>query len=89
MMHNERGIEELLAEILLKFDNQVAEQWETNSQPQESNKRLARLEDHQIKTNLAIGELRLSVMRLADEIKVVHDLEHRVSAIEVQLRSSS
>jgi hypothetical protein len=40
------------------------------------------LKQEQQKTNLAIGELRLSVMRLADEIIAVHDHENRIQAIE-------
>jgi hypothetical protein len=34
------------------------------------------------KVNLAIGELRLSVMRLADELVAIHDHENRIQAIE-------
>jgi peptidoglycan hydrolase CwlO-like protein len=34
------------------------------------------------KTNAGIGELRLSVMRLADEIKIVHDHDHRINLLE-------
>jgi hypothetical protein len=40
------------------------------------------LKQEQQKTNLAIGELRLSVMRLADELVAIHDHENRIQAIE-------
>jgi len=36
-----------------------------------ANQRLESLENQQVKTNAEIGELRLSVMRLADQIKSV------------------
>jgi hypothetical protein len=34
------------------------------------------------KVNMAIGELRLSVMRLADELVAIHDHENRIQALE-------
>ena len=34
------------------------------------------------KVNVSIGELRLSVMKLATEIEVIHDHEKRIGAIE-------
>jgi len=59
---------ELMAEML-------HEQKETNS-------RLGKLEDQQSKTNLAIGELRVSVMRLADQMETVFQHEKRIDALE-------
>jgi uncharacterized coiled-coil protein SlyX len=46
------------------------------------NKRLESLEKQQANTNLAIGELRVSVMRLADEIEKIVLLDPRVSKLE-------
>lgn len=40
------------------------------------------LVDENKKTNLSLHELRLSVMRLADEIVLVHDHEKRIGALE-------
>lgn len=80
-MQNEDKIIELLAEQLIRQDQLIQEMREMKGGIRD-------LQEQQAKTNLAIGELRLSVTKLADEIKVVHDLEHRVSAIEVQLRAS-
>jgi len=39
---------------------------------QETNRRLEKLEKQQAKTNLAIGELRISYMKVADEIAGLH-----------------
>jgi len=47
-----------------------------------TNTRLERLEHQMMNNNLAIGELRQSVMRLADEILVVHDHERRIVELE-------
>jgi hypothetical protein len=47
-----------------------------------TNKRLGSLEKQQANTNLAIGELRLSVMRLADEIEKIVLLDQRVTKLE-------
>lgn len=46
------------------------------------NDRVGRLEEQQSKTNLAIGELRLSFMNLSDKLTIVADLERRVDALE-------
>jgi hypothetical protein len=48
----------------------------------ETNRRLERLENQMVNNNAAIGELRISVMRLADEILIVHDHERRIVVLE-------
>jgi hypothetical protein len=55
----EKALVELLAEML--HEQRIA-----NQQLLKMDSRLEKLESQQIKTNTAIGELRLSVMRLAD-----------------------
>ena len=47
-----------------------------------TNKRLESVEKQQANTNLAIGELRVSVMRLADEIEKIVLFDQRVSKLE-------
>lgn len=47
-----------------------------------TNKRLESLEKQQADTNLAIGKLRVSVMRLADEIEKIVLLDQLVSKLE-------
>ena len=46
------------------------------------NKRLESVEKQQANTNLAIGELRVSVMRLVDEIEKIVLLDQRVGKLE-------
>lgn len=49
---------------------------------EQSDSRLERLEQQQAKTNLALGELRLSVMTLADRIEMLMQLDQRVKLLE-------
>jgi peptidoglycan hydrolase CwlO-like protein len=49
---------------------------------EDTNTRLDRLEDQQVKTNLAIGELRLSVLKISEELKVLVELDKRVRVLE-------
>ena len=67
-MENNNRIIELLADMLL-------EQRKTNS-------RLEKLVEQQIKTNAAIGELRLSVMKLADKFEIVSQHDKRITRLE-------
>jgi len=48
----------------------------------ENNERLERLESQTAKNNLAIGELRLSVMKLAEKIEDIYHLDQRVRVLE-------
>jgi ABC-type uncharacterized transport system YnjBCD ATPase subunit len=66
---------ELMAEML-------EEQRQTNAKLGTMNKRLESVEKQQANTNLAIGELRVSVMRLANEIEKIVLLDQRVSKLE-------
>jgi ABC-type uncharacterized transport system YnjBCD ATPase subunit len=66
---------ELMAEML-------HEQRQTNVKLEHMDKRLESVEKQQANTNLAIGELRVSVMRLADEIEKIVLLDQRVSKLE-------
>ena len=71
----EKAIVELLAEML--HEQRIA-----NQQLLKMDSRLEKLESQQIKTNTAIGELRLSVMRLADQLELVFQHEKRIDALE-------
>jgi TolA-binding protein len=55
---------------------------EMRDKQKETNSRLGKLEDQLSKTNLAIGELRVSVMRLADQMGTVFQHEKRIDALE-------
>jgi predicted nucleic acid-binding Zn-ribbon protein len=71
----EKAIVELLADML--HEQRIA-----NQQLLKMDSRLEKLESQQIKTNAAIGELRLSVMRLADQLELVFQHEKRIDALE-------
>ncbi|MBM2816539.1 MAG: hypothetical protein HW421_3301 [Ignavibacteria bacterium] len=74
-MNEDPKIIELLTDMLLEQRNMLNEQRITNS-------RLEKLEEQQAKTNVAIGELRLSVMRLADKFEIVSEHEKRINKLE-------
>ena len=48
----------------------------------DNNEHLDRLETQTAKNNVAIGELRVSVMRLADKIEGIYHLDQRVQGLE-------
>ena len=88
-MNNDNRIVELLSDMLL-------EQKKTNERLGHVDgrlgnlevkfdgldKRLENVEKHQAKTNLAIGELRLSIMKFAEKINHQQQLEKRVIKLE-------
>ena len=66
---------ELLAEVhQMRVDN--------NERLDKTNERLDRLETQTAKNNAAVGELRISVMRLADKIEEIYHLDQRVRVLE-------
>ncbi|MBM2816538.1 MAG: hypothetical protein HW421_3300 [Ignavibacteria bacterium] len=67
-MNEDPKIIELLTDMLIEH--------------RETNKRLEKLEEQQAKTNVAIGELRLSVMRLADKFETVAEHDKRIYRLE-------
>ena len=48
----------------------------------DNNEHLDRLETQTAKNNVAIGELRVSVMRLADKLEGIYHLDQRVQGLE-------
>jgi hypothetical protein len=74
-MNDDNRIVELLTDMLFEQRNMLAEQ-------KKSNERLDKLEKQQAKTNLAIGELRLSFIKLADKIEIITQLDKRVLRLE-------
>jgi hypothetical protein len=76
---------ELLTDMVMKQDAMLKEQQRTNAELHELISRVEGLDDQQAKTNLGIGELRLSVMRLADELHDTHELRERVQRLESQV----
>ena len=72
-----------ILDLLLDMVNQ---QKETNLRLGHMDVRLEKLEKQMIKNNAAIGELRMSVMRLADENLRIDHIDRRLFAVENQLR---
>ncbi len=66
---------DLLAEVhLMRQDS--------NERLDRANERLSRLETQMGKNTAAVGELRLSVMRLSERIEEIHELDKRVRVLE-------
>jgi hypothetical protein len=74
-MKDENRIVELLADMIQeqKITNQRLIKLETG---------MEKLEKQQAKTNIAIGELRLSVMKLADKFETVSQHDKRITRLE-------
>jgi hypothetical protein len=74
-MNNDNRIVELLTDMLL-------EQRTTNEKLETLTGRVEKLEKQQAKTNLAIGELRLSFIKLADKIETISKFDQRILRLE-------
>lgn len=78
-MKNEDRLIEIMAELLAEVHEMRTD---TRKQLTDSNKRLISVEHQQRRTNLAISELRLSIMKLAKHIENQTELEKRVKKLE-------
>ncbi|OGU13029.1 MAG: hypothetical protein A2X61_03440 [Ignavibacteria bacterium GWB2_35_12] len=78
-MKDENRIVELLSDLLIEQKNIRKELVESRK---DTNLRLDRLEKQQANTNLAIGELRLSFMQLADKFEIVSQHDKRITRLE-------
>lgn len=74
-MENEQRIVELLAETLIKFDQMIVEQRQTNN-------RLEKLEEGMNKLNLQTSENTRAIFKLANEIENIAHLHERVTKLE-------
>ena len=70
---------EIMAELL---DEMRHMRKDTNERLDTANNRLDRLETQMSKNTAAVGELRLSVMKLSDKIGEIHELDKRVRVLE-------
>ena len=73
---------EIMAEMLDEQRGMRGEMKAMRKEQELTNQRLGALEKQMVKNNLGIGELRVSVMRLADEIERIVLLDQRVSKLE-------
>lgn len=74
-MENEKRLVEIMADLVIKFDEFIEGQKETNQ-------RLGKVEDGIIKLNLQSAENTRAILKLADKVETIADLESRVSKIE-------
>lgn len=74
-MSDDPRIIELLTDMLQEQRNLHKEQKITNL-------RLDKLEKQQAKTNIAINDLQLSVMQLAEKLEIVFQHEKRINRLE-------
>jgi len=81
-MKEESKIVELLAEMLKKFDNHDDLLKELIEGQKHNTQEIKKLNASQNKTNISIGELRLSNMRLAESIEHFFKIEERVKKLE-------
>ena len=81
-MNSDDRIIELLSDILVEQKGMRKDINELKEQQMITNNRLEKLEEQQAKTNLAIGELRLSVMKLAERLEIITDHEKRIDKLE-------
>ncbi len=73
---------EYLNRLVEIMSEMLHEQKITNIRLDNVTERLEKVETQLTKTNAGIGELRLSVMRFADEIKIVHDHDNRINLLK-------
>ena len=78
-MADDNRLIEIMAELLAEVHQMRVD---NNERLDKTNERLDRLEIQTAKNNLAIGELRVSVMRLADKIEEIYHLDQRVRVLE-------
>ena len=78
-MPNDNRLIEIMADLLAEVHQMRVD---NNERLDKTNERLDRLETQTTKNNAAIGELRLSVMRLADKIEEIYHLDQRVRVLE-------
>ena len=74
-MENEKRLVEIMADLVIKFDEFIEGQKETNQ-------RLGKVEDGITKLNLQTAENTRAILKLADKVETIADLENRVSKIE-------
>lgn len=78
-MAEDNRLVELVTDLLLEVRDIKTE---LKGFREDTNTRFERLEDQQIKTNLSIGELRLSIMKISEELKAMVDLDKRLRVVE-------
>jgi len=85
-MKDEQRLIEIMADVLGELHEIGGELKELRK---DSNARLDRLENQQAKTNVALGELRLSILKLAERDNIIEDHESRLKFLENKISKAS
>lgn len=81
-MENEKRLVEIMAELLIKFDEFIDEQKITNTKLQSMDNRLEKVESGIVKLNLVSNENNRAILKLADEVENIAKLHERVTNLE-------
>jgi predicted nucleic acid-binding Zn-ribbon protein len=84
-LSDDNRIIDLLTDLLYEMRDVKAEIKGIKEELVSLNKRVENLEHQQAQTNLGISELRLSVMRLAEEAVTIRDHEDRLHKLEAEV----
>lgn len=92
-MKDEQRLIEIMAELLAEvhdLKNQLGNSLDTaNGHLKSLDNRMDGLEKQQAKTNLSLGELRLSILKLAERDNVIDDHEQRLKFLENKISKAS
>ncbi len=81
-MENEKRLVEIMADLVIKFDEFIEGQKETNSRLGKVENGIGKVEDGITKLNLQTSENTRAILKLADRVESIADLENRVTKIE-------
>lgn len=92
-MKDEQRLIEIMADVLAELHVIGGELKElrkdTNSRLDNLGGRMERVEKEQAKTNIALGELRLSILKLAERDNIIEDHESRLKFLENKISKAS
>ncbi len=88
-MKDEQRLIEIMAELLAEVHDMNAELKEHGKLLREHSDDLKDLKTHQAKTNAALGELRLSILKLAERDSRIEDHENRLKFLETKISKAS
>ena len=81
-MENEKRLVEIMADLVIKFDEFIEGQKETNRRLGTVEGEIGSVKNEIVKLNLQTSENTRAIIKLANKIETIADLENRVSKIE-------
>jgi hypothetical protein len=88
-MKDEQRLIEIMAELLAEVHTMNEELKQHGSLLREQGADMKEFKQQQSKTNLALGELRLSILKLAERDSIIEDHEQRLKFIETKISKAS